>query len=156
MVICCDAFGNKKEVDNKQLELCASVYGIIVENNKILLTKQWDGYSLPGGGVKLGETLAETFKREIKEETGLNVEIGDIIHCESNFYNHKNKAYYHSILMYYTHSSLSGEISIDNITNGEKEYVSGKAEWVDIDKLDDIVFRHTCDLKMILNKINRL
>src|ERR1700687_853171 len=33
-------------------------------------------YTLPGGGVELGETLAEAVIREVREETGLDVEPG--------------------------------------------------------------------------------
>jgi hypothetical protein len=36
----------------------------LIENNKILLSKQFDGYDFPGGGVNLDETLEETCARE--------------------------------------------------------------------------------------------
>ena len=36
-------------------------------------------WSLPGGAQKLGETLAETARREVREETGIELELGDII-----------------------------------------------------------------------------
>lgn len=38
--------------------------------------KMWD---LPGGHIEKGETFEESLKREVKEETGLNVEVGPII-----------------------------------------------------------------------------
>ena len=49
-------------------------------NNKILLVKRatvvFKGYwALPGGKVDSGETVEHTVVREVKEETGLDVEI---------------------------------------------------------------------------------
>lgn len=49
-------------------------------NNKVLLIKRgtrvFRGYwALPGGRAELGETVEETVIREVKEETGLDVEI---------------------------------------------------------------------------------
>ena len=36
-------------------------------------------YELPGGLIKSGENLREAAKREVKEETGFNVELGDLL-----------------------------------------------------------------------------
>lgn len=49
---------------------------IFAEDGTILFVKapKWSGlYTLPGGKVELGETLAEAFEREIFEETALKV-----------------------------------------------------------------------------------
>ena len=59
--------------------------GVVVwRGDKVLMIKrgkpprlgQW---SLPGGAQKLGETLAGTARREVREETGIEIELGDII-----------------------------------------------------------------------------
>jgi 8-oxo-dGTP diphosphatase len=55
---------------------------ILNENDEILLVRQSTGrhyWTLPGGKVKRSEGLVAALKREVKEETGLIVEVGDLI-----------------------------------------------------------------------------
>ena len=57
---------------------------IIFDNeNKILMVKQYhegrEFWLLPGGGIELGENSKEAAKREMFEETGLEVSIGKLI-----------------------------------------------------------------------------
>ena len=55
---------------------------IIIENDSILLNEFNHGlyYNLPGGAAEPGETLRETVAREVKEETGLDVEVGELVY----------------------------------------------------------------------------
>jgi 8-oxo-dGTP diphosphatase len=60
-----------------------SVSGLIVQDGKILLILRGnhpykDHWSLPGGGIEPGERLRDAVKREVREETGLDVEVGVI------------------------------------------------------------------------------
>jgi ADP-ribose pyrophosphatase YjhB (NUDIX family) len=53
------------------------VTGVVIDDGRILLLNQDAGarsWSLPGGKLEDGETLAEALVREMKEETGLDVE----------------------------------------------------------------------------------
>lgn len=59
----------------------------LIENNdgKILMIKNpVRGWEIPGGQVEVGETLTEALKREIKEESGIYVEIGNLTLVHSN------------------------------------------------------------------------
>ena len=49
---------------------------LMIKRGKPPRQGQW---SLPGGAQKLGETLAETARREVREETGIKIALGDII-----------------------------------------------------------------------------
>ena len=57
--------------------------GVVIVDGRVLLLKyQQDdetAYLFPGGGHEPGETLAETARREVLEETGLTVEIGRLL-----------------------------------------------------------------------------
>lgn len=59
-----------------------AVAAIVLRGDAILLMKRGKEpgigkWSIPGGSVELGETLEEALKREVMEETGLDIEIGD-------------------------------------------------------------------------------
>jgi len=52
--------------------------GVLIFNQEgkvfLMTSPKWQGkYSLPGGHIELGETMEDTAKREIKEETGLDI-----------------------------------------------------------------------------------
>ena len=49
---------------------------LLVRRGKPPRRGQW---SLPGGAQQLGETVAEAARREVREEVGLEVELGEII-----------------------------------------------------------------------------
>ncbi|KYH30423.1 CTP pyrophosphohydrolase [Clostridium tepidiprofundi DSM 19306] len=59
----------------------------LIENDqgKILMVKNpVRGWEIPGGQVEVGETLIEALKREVKEESGIDVEIGNLMAVHSN------------------------------------------------------------------------
>ena len=59
------------------------IYGVITQNNKILLVKKSRGaykgkLDLPGGKPEHGERILDCLKREISEETGLDLQSAEI------------------------------------------------------------------------------
>lgn len=68
-------------------------------------------WSIPGGGVELGETQEESVKREVLEETGVSCSVieflstFDIIHRDTT-----NAVQYHFLLNHYLARALTEEI----------------------------------------------
>lgn len=64
---------------NQEYLFTVRVTGILIEGDKILLVEQKlsdkRNWSLPGGKLERGETIEQGLIREMKEETGLEVEI---------------------------------------------------------------------------------
>jgi 8-oxo-dGTP diphosphatase len=64
-----------------------TVDGVIEnEKNEILLVKSRKSgtYTVPGGQVEVGENLIDALKREIREESGVEVEVGKLMCISSN------------------------------------------------------------------------
>ncbi len=59
--------------------------GVVVWHaGRVLLVRRgkaprWGQWSLPGGAQQLGETVAEAARREVEEEVGLDVALGEIV-----------------------------------------------------------------------------
>ena len=107
--------------------------GVILDNGKILLQKRSDNnrWGLFGGIMELGETYNECAKREIKEETGLEVSLDYLI----GIYHNKDCKWpsgdmAHVIVAVYKATIISGELKIDN--------ESLEAKWFSLDDLPEI------------------
>lgn len=150
-IICKDVYGNEHKVKSKDLKLRVGVYAVIIENNKILLTRQWDGYSLIGGGLELGETIEDAIIREVKEETGLDFTPDRVVYYATTFFKRDEvHAPHQSVQLYFSHKDIVGELNNANITASEKTYTTGSPEWVDVGRIGEIKFRHSVKLEEIL------
>ena len=153
-IICHDVNNKKYEVATKKLTFRPSVYGIAIKNNKILLSKQWDGYDFPGGGLNLEETIEEALKREFWEETGYKIKVGEVIHTQTSFFHSAHssiKEYWNCVLIYYTCKIISGKISTENFDEDEKKYLSA-AEWVDIKNIKKLKFYNSVNSSEVIKK----
>lgn len=56
------------------------------DRGELLMIRRTDNnlYALPGGNLELGETLSEALIREVWEETGIDVEVTELIGAYSN------------------------------------------------------------------------
>jgi 8-oxo-dGTP diphosphatase len=90
---------------------------IVDETARVLLVKrrfdplagQW---SLPGGAVDVGETLEACVVREMREETGLDVEVGRVIEVfDRIMHDDEGRVQYHYVLVDYVCRPLGGTLA---------------------------------------------
>jgi ADP-ribose pyrophosphatase YjhB (NUDIX family) len=95
------------------------VGAVVVDGNagRVLLVKrrfepaagQW---SLPGGAVDVGETLAASVARELQEETGLEVEVGPVIEVfDRIIHDAEGRVQYHYVLVDYVCRPVGGRLA---------------------------------------------
>ena len=66
---------------------CAGV--VTNEKGEVLLAKNnRRGWEFPGGQVEVGENVIDAVKREIMEETGVDIEVGEVFCISSNTCKH--------------------------------------------------------------------
>ncbi len=79
---------------------------ILDEGKVVLIRRRYEPlagrWSLPGGAVDLGETLETSVAREMKEETGLDVEVGPVIEVfDRIIVDEDQRVRYHYVLVDY-------------------------------------------------------
>ena len=103
---------------------------IIVENNKVLLVQESEGHwGLPKGHVEENETEEETAKREVKEETNLDVKIDLSKKFELNYIidDEIDKTVY-----FFPAKVIGGEIK-------RQESEINEIKWVSIDEATSVI-----------------
>lgn len=132
-----DIHCNKHSVTVDEINWRPSVYAVIIKDGKILLSPQLGGYVLPGGGVELTEKLEEALIREIREETGYDIEPGEQFgFCENLFVweptDPTQRYVARSLCFFYSAAVTGGEITTDYLDKDEAAF-AGPAEWVALD-----------------------
>ncbi len=100
---------------------------IFNKNGEVLLQKRADcnKWGFPGGAIELGETPEMAAKREVKEETGLDIEVQKLIgiYTDSDVvYPNGDKA--HSICICYEMKIIGGELVCDKDETLELKFFS--------------------------------
>lgn len=92
---------------------------ILDENNRIFLHKRSDSdaWALPGGTMKLGESISECCLREISEETNLNVSIKRLIGVYTSpkcIFDFGNGKIFQSFVVAFFCNVISGEVKLND------------------------------------------
>ena len=122
-----------------------SARGIVINGDMILLNEFGGGqyYNIPGGGVEPGETVKQAAKREIYEESGLNVIVGDLLFAleyEPNTCDFMYGKTPHISLVF--RCILTGDDKIKSPSVPDKNPgnpgISSKPKWIPISSLEEI------------------
>jgi 8-oxo-dGTP diphosphatase len=152
-----DIHGTRHEIDIDEVTWRPSVYGIVIDAGKILLSPQHGiGYDLPGGGVDIHESFEQAVTREVKEETGIDVRPLQPLGLKDSFFvwkpeSENERKAYHSILIYYLCEKIGGEISTDGFDTDEQQYAEA-AEWIDIEGIELIHQASSVDFMPYIRK----
>lgn len=153
LVKCRTIFNETKLVPAESLIQRPSVYGIITQNGELLVAEAefTRRYVLPGGGIDKGEDIQAALMREVREETGIDVEVGAFLHFETDlFYYDPLDLAIHGFLFYYACKPLALELNTPDYPPIEGLI---KPLWVDIDQLSADSFQSHGELVMrLLNR----
>lgn len=125
------------------------VGAIIMNRNKMLIVKRTNEpakglWSVPGGVVELGEQLHEALKREVKEETGLEVDIERLVAAVDNIvFDEEGRIQYHYVLLDYLCRPRGGALkAADDVHD---------IQWVSLEALQSLPI--TPSLNRVIAKI---
>jgi len=96
------------------------VYGLLVHNHQLLVVDEiFTGQSItkfPGGGLEFGEGTRDCLKREMKEETGLDVVVGDHFYTTDFFQQSVFHRHPMQVLSIYYKLSLMEDVDLSQLS----------------------------------------
>ena len=93
-----------------------SVHAIILRGDSVLLVRRahppsQGRWSVPGGGIELGETISQAAEREVREECGIQIRAGPIIDVADNIVRDRSgRVQFHYVVIYVQARYVYGEI----------------------------------------------
>ena len=123
---------------SKAIRVAAGV--ALISDGRILLMPHHDrknqirAWYLPGGMVEFGERLRDAAAREVLEETGFEVEVGELIDVRESI-----KSDYHGVRLTFSGQIIGGELRPDPAHHKPPKRIA-RANWFTIAELEGVNF----------------
>lgn len=147
---------SKIRVNHSMLDPKGGIGVFVVEpiNNKILIGRRKDNglFAQPGGWLEHGEEWEECGSRELREETGLNIEPNRIKHIKTfNCFDPSEN--YHNVAIYLYVEIHENELTDIRICEPEK---CESWQWVDFSFIQENIDKFFFPVKIFLKKEPRV
>jgi 8-oxo-dGTP pyrophosphatase MutT (NUDIX family) len=113
-------------IGHRPLQLIGSNVLIFNKEKQLLLQQRTNGaWGLPGGLMEINETLEETARREVLEETGLTIDKLELIGVFSGppyFFTLPNQDQIYVVTAVYVTTEVKGEIVADGVESKQVKY----------------------------------
>jgi len=129
----------------------------VLKEDEVLLVRRGQEpsggkWSIPGGVLELGETIQQAARREVREECGLEIEVGPVVEVRDViFRDHAGRIQFHYVLIDVLARYVGGELTIGSDARDARWVRRGELSHFDLTQgLEQVLTRVMSDADLDL------